>query len=316
MQQRLPRRRRPRPLPDAPIDRLLIRSSELAGGWLVALVEELPLQETPRIHLTALAAAGPALCEAMVRAVADDAGLRELDTGGAGERLAARAGQIAGASAPETISGAVDCLLAVIRAAMREEWVDPAPDQLFDLGERLALVGELVRGAALRAWSAPDELTAARRESPPPEEGDELGWEVRLSDWIARAHERSSALALLMVELDDIDRLLAISSPEEVAAALESFETTVRSVQDRGEILVEGGRAWLIVPGLSRARAWGLGAKLSSAVSAAYRWRGAPLSVSVGLAVLGQNGDDAASMIAAAEESRFAAQATGSSPSG
>jgi GGDEF domain-containing protein len=287
----------------------------------VALVEELPLQDTPRIHLTALAAEGPALCDAVVHAVADDRGLGELEAGGAGERLAARAGQIAGANAPETISGAIDCLLAVVRAAVREEWADPAPDQLFDLGERLALVGQLVRGAALRAWAGAGELSISRvepvgMERARSDEPDEATWEQRVSDWVARAHERSSALALLMVELEDIDRLLAISSPEEAATALESFETAVRSTADRGEVLVDGGRAWVIVPGLSRARAWGLGAKLTSAVASGYRWRGAPLRASVGLSVLGQNGDDAPSMIAAAEESRFAAQASGAGPAG
>ncbi len=226
MQQGLPRRRRPRPLPDAPIDRLLARSSELAGGWLIALVEDLPLEETPRIHLSDLAAEGPALCDAVVRAIADDDELQLLAAGGAGERLAARAGQIAGAGAPETISGAVDCLRGVIWSALRESFADPSPDQLFDLGERLALVGELVRAAALRAWAGSGELSVARREvaergggdrledartqtvrpgaarpgaarggagrgeAARGEEWDEAAWEQRLSDWVARAKEQ------------------------------------------------------------------------------------------------------------------------------
>jgi GGDEF domain-containing protein len=120
-----------------------------------------------------------------------------------------------------------------------------------------------------------------------------------------------------VVELEDLDRLLAISAPEEASAALEAFDGALRATAgDKGEVLTEGGRAFVIAPGLSRARAWGLGARLTSAVAGAHRWRGAPLKVSVGLAVLGQNGDDPATLIAAAEESRFAAQASGTGPGG
>ncbi len=111
--------------------------------------------------------------------------------------------------------------------------------------------------------------------------------------------------------------MLAIAAPEEVVTVLESFETALRATAgEKGEVLVDGGRAWVIMPGLSRARAWGLAARLSSAVSAAQRWRGAPLKASVGLAVLGQNGDDAPGLIAAAEQARFAAQASGIGPAG
>ena len=40
-------------------------------------------------------------------------------------------------------------------------------------------------------------------------------------------------------------------------------------------------------------------------------WRGAPLAVSVGLAVLGEDGHNASSLIEAAEQTRFAAEASG-----
>lgn len=311
MQQGLPRRRRPRALPDAPIDFLLARSRELAGGWLIALVEELPLEDMPRIPLNEMVAEGPELCDAVVRALADDAQLRRLQMGGAMERVAARAGEIAGANGPESISAAVDALRSVIWGAMREAFADPTPDQLFELGERLALVGELVRAASLRAWTGgPGPLAVKQGDTV-----EESQWEERLSEWIARAHERSTALALMTLELDDVDRLLAISSPEETAEVLATFEAAIRATAgETSEVLAEAGRAWVIVPGLSRARAWGLSARLASAIAAARPWRGAPLRVSVGIACLGQNGDDAPSLVAAAEESRFAAEAGGVGP--
>ena len=40
-------------------------------------------------------------------------------------------------------------------------------------------------------------------------------------------------------------------------------------------------------------------------------WNGAPLTVSVGLAVLGEDGHNAAALIDAAEQTKFAAEASG-----
>jgi hypothetical protein len=46
-------------------------------------------------------------------------------------------------------------------------------------------------------------------------------------------------------------------------------------------------------------------------VPAEESWLGAPLTVSVGLAVLGEDGHNAAALIDAAEQTRFAAEASG-----
>ena len=316
MQQGPPRRRRPRPLPDAPVQGLLERSKELAKGWLIALVEELPLEDAGRIQMAELASDAPALCEWIALALADDAALARLAPGGPDEGIAARVGRVAGVTSPDAVSGVVEALRAVIWVELREAFADPSQEQLFELAERLAMAVELIRCAALRVASPPqasEELPVVHTE-----EGAGGVWLQLLAASVARANREGTGLALLLVELDDVDRLLAISSPEESAAGLAAFEAAVWATagEHDGEVLSEEGRAWVIVPGLARTPARTLASRLGSAIGAADRWRGAPLKASVGIALLGKDGDDAQSLLAAAEEARFAAQASGVSPAG
>jgi GGDEF domain-containing protein len=60
-----------------------------------------------------------------------------------------------------------------------------------------------------------------------------------------------------------------------------------------------------------RAGAQALGGRIAGAVKAAEPWRGAPLTVSVGVAILGEDGQDRESLMGAAEQARFAAAASG-----
>jgi hypothetical protein len=50
---------------------------------------------------------------------------------------------------------------------------------------------------------------------------------------------------------------------------------------------------------------------MTAMVRAAPEWRGAPLAVTVGIAVLGEDGRDPERLIEVAEETRFAASASG-----
>jgi GGDEF domain-containing protein len=145
-----PRRRRARPVADAPIDSLLSRSEDLAKGWLLALLEGAPLADAPQILATELTRDGPRVCDAMLRAITDDTDQRRLEPGGALAPLVARVGELAGATGAEGTSYAVDALQGVVWAALRSELRDPDPDLVSGLAERLAQVSELMRAGALR----------------------------------------------------------------------------------------------------------------------------------------------------------------------
>ena len=171
-----PRRRRARPVADAPIDALLLGAEDLTKGWLLALLEQAELDDAPRILAADLTRDGPRVCDAVVRAVTDDTDLRRLQPGGALEPLVSRVGELAGARTPEEISRAADTLHAVVWSALREELRRPDVDQVSEIVERLATVIELVRGAALRrAADEGGEDGARERRTKSPDEGGEEG---------------------------------------------------------------------------------------------------------------------------------------------
>ena len=146
-----PRRRRARPVADAPIDSLLTRSEDLTKGWLLALLEQAPLEQAPGILAADLSRDGPGSarpCCGRSPTTPSSVGSSPKVTLVA---LVSRVGELAGASGPDGTSQAVDALQAIIWAALRSALPDPDPDLITALAERLAQVTELIRAAALRA---------------------------------------------------------------------------------------------------------------------------------------------------------------------
>jgi hypothetical protein len=80
------------------------------------------------------------LCEAVVRALADDVHLHRIEPDGQLELLVSRTGQLAGAHTPEASIRAVDTLEAVIWSAVRSE---VSPELLAEIAERLSRIAGL-----------------------------------------------------------------------------------------------------------------------------------------------------------------------------
>jgi GGDEF domain-containing protein len=323
----VPRRRRARPVADAPIDLLLPRADDLAKGWLLALVEDAPLQHAPALLGAAVVEDGPQLCEIVLRALADDRELGRLAPGGPLRPLAARVGEMAGAGRDAAATArAIDALAGVLWAALRPQLPADDGELISDLAERLALVCGVLRVAALERLpgnvladeeieeaTEPADPSPARRAPVPPSHApppDPL-WLDALEE--AVAHAEGSSLSLLLVELDDAERVVATESAVAATAAFEHFAQAVRRAVRRHDILVSetDGRAWIIARDTKRAEAEALAERVAEAVGQGVAWRGAPLIASVGVAVLGENGATADELIDAAEEARFAAAASG-----
>jgi GGDEF domain-containing protein len=367
-----PRRRRARPVADAPIEALLARGDDLAKGWLLAVLEDAPLEAAPSIMAGDLPRVGPLICAAVSRSLSDERELERFEAGGDLEPLAARAGEVVGARGVQDTVRAVEALQAVIWSALREEISYADSDLVSELAERLALVADFVRLAALKrsenvasSWGeavppaapadgprapgpeAPSDAVSPERKLYPPEApgpapeaagppapdsgmGAEPGpglrpappapgvdpsalWLTAFEDEIANAAETGAPLSLLRAELDDADRVLAVEPVGEASATFGRFAQAVRSAVRRQDILVceSDSRAWIIARETARAGAQALGARIAHAVGQAGPWRGAPLRVSVGVAVLGEDGNDAASLVGAAEEAAYAASSSG-----
>jgi hypothetical protein len=100
MQARPPRRSPARPVADTPIEPLLFHVEDLAKGWLLAVLEEEPLERAGAILGTELGREGPSICEAVLRALVSDEDLARLEPGGRLEALGTRAGELTGARGP------------------------------------------------------------------------------------------------------------------------------------------------------------------------------------------------------------------------
>ncbi|MGN6868341.1 MAG: hypothetical protein ACTHMY_08060 [Solirubrobacteraceae bacterium] len=361
----MPRRRRPRPVVSAGVEALSLRGEELAKAWLLALVEDAPLDEAAAILAGEVARDGPRICDAVVRALYDEADLRRIEQEGVLEPLASRAGELAGAQSAEAAARAVRALEQVMWAALRAELAHTDPDLLADAAERLSLVAALVLAAVLRRrdqneatahghppvaplrvarsephrTAQPTERRAERGVTPgfeqtggtagavgqafeetgtgnggdSREEARDALWVGALRDEITRAGRASLPLSLLLVQLDEAERLVAIEPGSEASATFGRFAQAVRMTVRRRDVLAceTDSRAWIIARDTGRAGARALGSRIALAVPAEESWLGAPLTVSVGLAVLGEDGYNAAALIDAAEQMRFAAEASG-----
>ena len=371
MERGVPRRRRPRPVVTEGVEGLLLRGEELAKGWLLALIEDAPLEEAAAIMAGDVARDGQRICDAVVRAIYDEADLRRIETGGVLEPLVSRAGEIAGVRSAEAAAHAVDTLRSVVWSALRTELERTDPDLLAEGGE----AGGASRppGPPLRV-ARPDVPSASRGRpaepgrperhgegSAPPglagtqgqvgaggvearahglenggamerveddwapsgeaypvsaggvsSVGDAL-WIGALRDEIVRAARARAPLTLLLVELDDADRLLAAEPRVQASATFGRFARAVRTALRHRDVLAceTDSRAWIIARDTGRAGAQALGSRIVMAVPSEESWGRAPLTVSVGLAVLGEDGHNAASLIDAAEQMRFAAEASG-----
>jgi GGDEF domain-containing protein len=276
--------RRPRPVADVP-PAALADGDAPAKGWMLALLAARPLRDAPALPTAELVAEAPALCAAILRAVGSDGTLEDLDP------LAARAGALAGAG------DAADTVMAVgqLRGALWESLtaamapLDAATTAA--LAERLAFVCDAVAVAALG--------------------GDDFRVHDARGDWrgaIERHATAGRSFALLAIEANDAARLTA-ADPDGVPAAMAGVEEAVSGELRPGDVLGReaDGRQWIVAVGDGR----DLAERVAAAVAARPPVRGAPLTVSIGVATSPADGTDADALAARADEALFAARAAG-----
>jgi GGDEF domain-containing protein len=350
MEDRTPRSRRARPVSDVLVYLLLDRSADLAKGWLLELVQERPLERAQGLLAAGLASSGPRICEGIVRGLLSDQQLQQLQPGGALEPLLAEIGELVDARAPEEVSGALESLRGVIWSALRSELPDPDPELIWALSERLSLTLETVRAAALRCFAAPpvppvpppplapaeppepplraspraDVFSVSRAELPEnavgeagngagsrPASGQAEAVGRQLKEEIAVARRRGAPLSLLLIELDEPERMLAMEGTG--GPGFGAFNEAVRSAVRRHDLLAteSESRAWVIARDSDGSAARALGLRIAEAIHAAAPWHGASLAVAIGVAMLGPDGGDSGSLMESAEQARFAASAAG-----
>ncbi len=159
----------------------------------------------------------------------------------------------------------------------------------------------------------PARPAADPRSGPAASMDDSELWIATLERQVERCQREGGGLALLRVELADSDRLLASATPEEQGVPYGRLAQAIRRAIRRQDLVASDhqGRAWVIAPAVGRAGATALAERIGDGVEHGEHWRGAPLAATIGFAVYGEDGRDAATLIDRAEEAMLAASAAG-----
>jgi GGDEF domain-containing protein len=313
-------RRTPRAVADAPVGSLA-DGAVVAKAWLLALVDAAPLRDAGSVPAAQLAADGPALCAAVLEALGSEAALDRLRPGGDRAALAARAASLAGATGPVA---AVDAVEALRFAAWESLRADDA-----QVAIRLAHVCATVLAVGLanepdmpRAAAAPAPPAPTRVPEPEPHvvihDARAIGevsepWRAPIERRLERQLQDGRPFSVLAMEIDDLERLLAAATGREVVEAIEAAERGICGELRPADMLVRErlGRYWLTAPETDLRSGRALGQRLADAVSTAAFHHGAPLAMSIGLAVCPDDALDADMLAAHADEGLFAARAAG-----
>jgi GGDEF domain-containing protein len=137
-------------------------------------------------------------------------------------------------------------------------------------------------------------------------------WLAAITRRLARRADDGLPFAVLVVEVDDLDRLLASQAGREVAFALEDAERGLTAELAPADLVVRErlGRWWLTSPDRDATGARDLGTRVAAAIARA-QLGGAPLTASIGLAVCPDDGDTLDALAGRADEGMFAARAAG-----
>lgn len=150
-----------------------------------------------------------------------------------------------------------------------------------------------------------DTTWEAARESSPP-------WLATIARRLERRTQDGLPFAVFVVEVDDLDRLLAAQTGREIALALETAERGLTAELAPADLVVRErlGRWWLTSPDRDANSARDLGGRVAAAIGAA-ELGGVPLSASIGVAVCPQDGETVDALAGRADEGMFAARAAG-----
>jgi GGDEF domain-containing protein len=149
------------------------------------------------------------------------------------------------------------------------------------------------------------DATWEARDAGPP-------WLAAIVRRLERREQDGLPFAVFVVEVDDLDRLLAAQTGREVALALETAERGLTAELAPADLIVRErlGRWWLTSPDRDPNAARDLGTRVAAAIAAADLG-GMPLSASIGVAVCPEDGETLDALAGRADEGMFAARAAG-----
>jgi len=204
-------------------------------------------------------------------------------------------------------------------SALRPAPEEPASGLLSDALANLDAAAEARARAGVRRPEPPGaEIHELRRvrdplealQAPAPDGGS---WQAQLERRLERHAHDGSPFALLAVEVDGLDRLLALQEESEISDSLVRLERALAGELRPADQLIreEQGRYWVTAPDTGPAVAKLLAERLADAAAGAARHHNAPLTVSIGVATCPEDGEEADALTSRADQAMFAARASG-----
>jgi diguanylate cyclase (GGDEF)-like protein len=301
-----------------PLARLDRSRDELAKAWLVRLIERASLEEISELPTDQIARELPELISDIVGAVASDNG----EPYQLSDRQAQRAAALAGLRSGRETSAAdvardIAALQAVLVRALRDELSDD-PERFADAVERLADAAGAVQAAAVEELvrTRSRELESQANTDPLTGLGNLRNLQSELSHMLEIQKRYGRPFGVLLMDIDGLkrvndshghqagDRLLM-----QVAMAL---QRSIRSVDVAARL--GGDEFCVLAPEQESAAARQLAERLATAVADEVSVPAdPPVGLSIGVVSCPEHGEDAETLIDAADRAMYRAKAAGDS---
>jgi diguanylate cyclase (GGDEF)-like protein len=290
---------------------------ELAKAWLIRLIERASLEEIGELPTDRIARQLPELISDIVASVADGDGnaskLTEEQAGRAAALAALRSGRESSAG---DLAQDVAALQAVLVRALREELADRDPGRFAEAVERLAEATGAIQAAAaeelIRRRSR--ELASQASADPLTGLGNPRHLQKRLAHLVAVHKRYGHPFAVLLMDVDGLKRINdAHGRPAGNRVLTQMAMALRRSIRSVDVAARFGGDEFCVLalqqtPEAART----LAERLAAAVGAEVMSPGEPpVSVSIGVAACPSDGNDAETLIDAADRAMYRAKATG-----
>jgi diguanylate cyclase (GGDEF)-like protein len=300
-----------------PLARLERSRDELAKAWLVRLIERASLEEISELPTEQIARELPALISDIVEQVASTNG----DPYELSEQQTQRAAALAGLRSGRETSGAdvardIAALQAVLVRALRDELSESEPARFADAVERLADATGAIQAAAAEELvrTRSRELESQANTDPLTGLGNLRNLQTELGHMLEIQKRYGHPFGVLLMDIDGLKRVNDSQGHQagdrllmQVAMALRRSIRTVDVAARLG-----GDEFCVLAPEQEAAAAIQLGERLFKAVGDEMSVPAdPPVGLSIGVVSCPEHGEDAETLIDAADRAMYKAKAAG-----
>jgi diguanylate cyclase (GGDEF)-like protein len=300
-----------------PLARLERSRDELAKAWLVRLIERASLDEISELPTDQIARELPELISDIVEQVASTNG----DPYELTDRQARRAAALASMRSGRETSAAdvardIAALQAVLVRALREELAERDPERFADAVERLADATGAVQAAAVEELvrTRSRELESQANTDPLTGLGNLRNLQTELAQMLEMQKRYGHPFGVLLMDIDGLKRVNDSQGHQagdrllmQVAMAL---QRSIRSVDVAARL--GGDEFCVLAPEQESAAAAQLGERLANAVVEEVSVPAdPPIGLSIGVVSCPEHGQDAETLIDAADRAMYRAKASG-----